>query len=69
MPPLAPLADSTRLYSVTVPFSVSVLKPGRSLLAPVTAGNWSGPCTFPISSPPATAQPADPRSPDSPMFP
>ncbi|GKV34338.1 hypothetical protein SLEP1_g42715 [Rubroshorea leprosula] len=63
------LVDSTRPDSATIPFSASILKPGTSSLAPVTSGNWSGPWTFPISSPPATAQRANPRSPNSLMCP
>ncbi|GKV18592.1 hypothetical protein SLEP1_g28952 [Rubroshorea leprosula] len=63
------LVDSIRPDSATVPFSASILKPGTSSLAAVTSGNWSGPWTFPISSPPATAQRANPRSPNSPMCP
>ncbi|GKV18588.1 hypothetical protein SLEP1_g28948 [Rubroshorea leprosula] len=38
---MPPLANSTRPDSARVPFSASVLKLGRSSLAPVTAGNWS----------------------------
>ncbi|GKV39347.1 hypothetical protein SLEP1_g47129 [Rubroshorea leprosula] len=63
------LVDSTRPDSATVPFSASILKPATSSLASVTSGNWSGPWTFPISSPPATAQRANPRSPNSLMCP
>ncbi|GKV51849.1 hypothetical protein SLEP1_g58473 [Rubroshorea leprosula] len=63
------LVDSSRPNSATVPFSASILKPRTSSLASVTSGNWSGPWTFPISSPPATAQRANPRSPNSPMCP
>ncbi|GKV39360.1 hypothetical protein SLEP1_g47141 [Rubroshorea leprosula] len=63
------LVDSTRPDSATVPFSASILKPATSSLASVTSGNWSGPWTFQISSPPATAQRANPRSPNSLMCP